>query len=178
MIKGVRCRGRAQRMGADLEAEQRGILPDQLVNPVGSDCLLPIAPSTVTKRAKKRAGAVCAMSGRLQIVGDKIAGCAMERHVTDLFAFTGYFQMGHTASFRFVFPDAELAQLLAPKSMIEKGGQDGAVPYPFQLFLSWRQKQLARLMIGDRRRFPHLALHLRALHAFDRIVGDSILIAD
>jgi hypothetical protein len=40
MIKGVRCCRRAQGVGADLEAQQRRILPHQFVNPVRGDRFL------------------------------------------------------------------------------------------------------------------------------------------
>jgi hypothetical protein len=73
---------------------------------------------------------------------------------------------------------AELAQFLRPESMVKQSGQNRSVAHAFQGFLGRRDKQSAGPVIGHRRGFAYLALHLRTLYPFDRIVRDSISFAE
>ena len=72
----------------------------------------------------------------------------------------------------------ELAQLLAPQRVEQQRGQDGAVALALDRVGLRRRQQLARLMIAERRRLAFAAFRLRPLDAFDRIVGDGVLLAE
>ena len=74
--------------------------------------------------------------------------------------------------------DLELAQLLAPQRVVEQRRQDGAVALALMVSVAGRREQLAGLMVADRRRLAFAAFGLRPLDAFDRVVGDGVLVAE
>src|ERR1700733_7455443 len=80
-------------VGSDLEAEQSRIFPHQLVDAIGSDCLLPITQA-LAERGEKCACYSAAMAGFLEVVVDQIPRHAVERDVTRLFAVAGQFGCG------------------------------------------------------------------------------------
>ena len=159
MVERIRGRRRAQRVGADLEAEERGILPHQLVNAIRRDRLF--RPSACGCRGGDGRGRRCRRRRARPLASIRRSvrwRRRMERHVARLFALAGDLQMRHAATFMPEVPDGELAQLLAAERVIEQGGQNGAIAHAFERFLGRRDEQLARLMVGDRRGFAFVAL--------------------
>ena len=71
----------------------------------------------------------------------------------------------------------QLAQLLAPQRMEQQRRKNGAVAPALDGVLVGRCEQVARLMIADRRRLAFAAFGLRPLDAFDRVMGDGVLLA-
>jgi hypothetical protein len=78
VIERVRGGGRAQRMGADLEAERGRIGAHQPVDAVGRDRPIQLASAVVAQRAEQGAGIVLAVPGRLKVFVNKCmgAGCS------------------------------------------------------------------------------------------------------
>ena len=74
--------------------------------------------------------------------------------------------------------DLQLAQLLAPQRVEQQRRQNGAVALALDRVVLGRGQQLARLVIADRRRLAFAAFRLRPLDAFDRVVGDGVLLAE
>jgi hypothetical protein len=149
VIERIGGRRRAQRMGADLKAQQCRIPLDQLVDAVWRDGFLPTAPFTVAERPKERACVVPAMAGFAQIFVDQIAGDAVKRNIAYFLALAGHFQVRRAATLMLVVTHPELAQLVAAKAVIEQGSEYGAVPYAFERFFVGRLEQLARLMVAE-----------------------------
>ena len=75
-------------------------------------------------------------------------------------------------------PQLQLAQFLAAQRMIEQRRQDGAIAFVLNALIAGRSKQLAGLMITKRRRLAFAALSPRPLDAFNRIVGDGVLLTE
>ena len=74
--------------------------------------------------------------------------------------------------------DLQLAQFLAPQRVEQQRGQNGAVALALDGVGLRRGEQLARLMIAERRRLAFAAFRLRPLDAFDRVMGDGVLLAE
>lgn len=72
----------------------------------------------------------------------------------------------------------QLAQLRPTQSMEQQGGEDRPIALALKSVGLRRLEQLARLVVADRRRLAFAAIGLRALDAFDRIVGHGILVAE
>ena len=83
--------------------------------------------------AKKRAIAVVAMSGKLEIVLDQPASPGVERHIADFPALALDGEMGRALAVLDVL-HAELGELLAPQAVIEQRRQDRPIPETFQGF--------------------------------------------
>jgi hypothetical protein len=62
---------RAQRMGADLEAELRRISPHQPIDHVGIECLVDPAGAVVADRPEQSAVVVGAVAGCLEVITGK-----------------------------------------------------------------------------------------------------------
>ena len=58
-----------------------------------------------------------------------------------------------------------------------KRGENGAIALALDRVVLRRIEELARLVIAERRRLAFAALGLRPLDAFDRIMGDGVLVA-
>jgi hypothetical protein len=56
--------------------------------------------------------------------------------------------------------------------------EDGAVALTPDGVLLRRFEQFARLVVADRRRLAFAALRARPFDAFDRVVGDGVLVAE
>jgi hypothetical protein len=65
-------------------------------------------------------------------------------------------------------------QLLAANTVIEQGGEDGAIAHALERIDRRRVNQPARLGIAERRRQAFIAIRHWPLHAIDRIAGDGI----
>jgi hypothetical protein len=72
----------------------------------------------------------------------------------------------------------EFAQFFAAQRMEQQRRQDGAVALALDGVRVGRGEQVARLMIADRRRLAFAAFGLRPLDAFDRVVGDGVLLTE
>jgi len=70
VVEGIGCGGRAQSIGADIEAEQGGIVPDQPVYPARRNRILQGAGCVVADRPDEGTGIVVTMPQRLQIFED------------------------------------------------------------------------------------------------------------
>jgi hypothetical protein len=157
MIERVGGGRRAQRMGADRKAELRGIASHQLVDAVRSDRRFQPPGAVVADRPEQRAGLVEGVAG----------GVDPCRRLSGAAAFARVPKILHL----------QLAQLLAPQRVEQQRRQDGAVALALDRVLAGRCEQVARLMIADRRRLAFAAFGLRPLDAFDRVVGDGVLLA-
>jgi hypothetical protein len=71
----------------------------------------------------------------------------------------------------------ELAQFVASQRVKEQGGENGAIALATDVVGLRGLEELARLMICNRRRLAFAAFRFRPLNAFDRIMGDGVLIA-
>jgi hypothetical protein len=60
----------------------------------------------------------------------------------------------------------------------EQRRQNGAIALVLDPVLGRSRQEVARLVVADRRRLAFAALGPRPLHAFDRIVGDGVLVAE
>ena len=72
--------------------------------------------------------------------------------------------------------DFELCEFGTAQAMVQHDRQNGPVPLPLQGVSGRRLQQLSRLEVAQSRRLAGLALNSRPLHAFDRVVGDSVLV--
>jgi hypothetical protein len=121
----------------------------------------------------------------LEVIVDEFVGAGMQWQIARLLTLAGDFEMRYAAPCLTKIPDPELAQLLAPQRVIEQGRQDGAVAllFLFDGFFAGlalgagRDEEVAGLVVAERRRLAFAALGLGALDAFDRIVGDGVLLA-
>ena len=104
-------------------------------------------------------------------------GAGMQRQIARLAAFAGHFQMRHAFARVPEILDLQLAQFLAPQRVEQQRREDGAVALALDRVLLRRVEQLARLVVADRRRLAFAAFRPRPLDAFDRIVGDGVLLA-
>ena len=109
---------------------------------------------------------------------DERVGAGMQRQIPRLAAFAGHLEMRHAFARVPEILDLELAQLLAPQRVEQQRGQDGAVALALDRVVLRRVEQLARLVIAERRRLAFAAFRLRPLDAFDRVVGDGVLLAE
>ena len=75
-------------------------------------------------------------------------------------------------------PHLELAQLLAPQRVEQQRGENGAVALALDRVVRRCLEQLARLVIAERRRLAFAAFRPRPLDAFDRVMGDGVLLAE
>jgi hypothetical protein len=73
--------------------------------------------------------------------------------------------------------DLQLAEFLAPQRVEQQRREDGTVALALDGFGLRRVEQLAGLMIPEGRGLAFAAFRLRPLDAFDRIMGDSIFVA-
>ena len=62
--------------------------------------------------------------------------------------------------------------------MEQQRGENGAIALALDRVVRRRLEQLARLVIAERRRLAFAAFGLRPLDAFDRIMGDGVLVAE
>lgn len=60
---------------------------------------------------------------------DETARCGMERYITSLSTFARNLQMSDPTTLMFEVLDQKLAKFLASQSMVEQGGQNGAVAF-------------------------------------------------
>src|SRR5215213_6004991 len=74
-------------------------------------------------------------------------------------------------------PDFELAELLAPQRVIEKRRQDGPITLVLEAVAPRRREQFTGLVVTKRRRFAFATLASWPLDALDRVMGDSVLLA-
>ena len=102
----------------------------------------------------------------------------MQRQIARLAALAGHFQVRHAFARVPEVAHLELAQLLAPQRVEQQRRQDGAVALALDGVRLRRGQQLARLVVADRRRLAFAAFRLRPLDALDRVVGDSVLVAE
>ena len=177
VIQCVGHRGRSQRVGTDLEPEPRGVDPHQLVDAVRGDRALEQAGAVVPDRPEQRAGLVDAVAGRLEVVVDQRVDPRMQRHITRLAALAGDFQVRHALARMPGVADPKLAQLLTPQGVKQQRRQDGAVALALHRVRLGGRQQLAGLVVAECRRLAFAALGPRPLHAFHRIVGDGVAVA-
>jgi hypothetical protein len=177
MIERVGGGRRAQRMGADREAELRRIGSHQLVDAIRGDRRFQPPGAVVADRPEQRAGLVGAVAGGVEVVVDQSMGARMQRQIARLAALAGDFQVWHAFARVPKILHLQLAQLLATQHVEQQRRQDGAVALALDGVLAGRCEQVARLMIADRRRLAFAAFGLRPLDAFDRVVGDGVLLA-
>ena len=102
----------------------------------------------------------------------------MQRQVARLAALAGHLEMRHTFACVPKVPDLELAELHAPQRVEQQRGENGAIALALNRVVRRRVQQLARLMIAERRRLAFGGFHLRPLDAFDRVMGDGVLVAE
>jgi hypothetical protein len=109
----------------------------------------------------------------------------MERQVARLLALAGDLDIRDATPRLVEVPDLQLAQLLAPQRVIQQRRQDGAVALVLDAFflagldlLAGRDEQVARLVVAERRRLASAALGLEPLDAFDRVMGDGVVVAE
>lgn len=102
----------------------------------------------------------------------------MQGQITRLAAFARHLEMRDAFADVPEVLDLELAQFLAAQRVKQQGGENGSVALAADLAVLWRIEQLARLMIGNRRRLAFAAFRFRPLDAFHRIMGDGVLIAE
>ena len=105
-------------------------------------------------------------------------GAGMQRQIPRLAAFAGHLEMRHAFARVLRVLHLELAQLLAPQRVEQQRREDGAVALALDGVGLRRGQQLARLVIAERRRLAFAAFRLRPLHAFDRVVGDGVALAE
>ena len=105
-------------------------------------------------------------------------GARMQRQIARLAALAGDFQVRHAFARVAEILHPEFAHFLAPQRVEQQRRQDGAVALALDGVRVGRGEQVARLMIADRRRLAFAAFGLRPLDAFDRVVGDGVLLAE
>ena len=118
------------------------------------------------------------MAGGIKVVVDEPVGAGMQRQITRLAAFAGHLEMRHAFARVPEILDLELAQFLAPQRVEQQRRENGAVALALDRVVLRRLEQLACLMIAERRRLAFAAFRFRPLDAFDRIMGDGVLIAE
>ena len=123
-------------------------------------------------------GLMNTMSSDIEIVVNERVCAGMQRQIPRLATFAGNPEMRHAFSRVLKIPDLELAQFLAPQCVEQQRGQDGPVALALQRVRLRRGQQLACLVIGKRRRIAFAAFRPRPLDAFDRIMGDGVLLAE
>ncbi len=65
-------------------------------------------------------------------------------------------------------------KLLAPQSVVEQQGEEGAIALSFQVVASGKPQEVPCLGIVERRRLALIVLHLRPADPFDRVVGHGV----
>jgi hypothetical protein len=72
----------------------------------------------------------------------------------------------------------QLAQLFAAQRVEQQRRENGAVALALDRILLRRFEQVACLVVADRRRLAFAAFGPRPLDAFDRVVGDGVLLTE
>src|SRR6266850_4829886 len=95
VVEGIGGGGRAQRMGADLEAELCRICLYQLVDRVGRERLLEGLglAAVVFNRSEQRAVVVFAVAGGVEVIVDERVGPGMQRQKPHFLALAADFEM-------------------------------------------------------------------------------------
>ena len=152
------------------------IAPHQAIYAVRGDRVLHSAGAVVADG--RNSAPVAAVPGDVEIVVDQSMSARMQRQIAGLAALAGDFQVRHAFARVPKILHLQLAQLLAPQRMEQQRRQDGAVALALDGIRVGRCEQFARLVVADRRRLAFAAFGLRPLDAFDRVVGDGVLLAE
>ena len=169
-------RGRAEPVALQLGDEQA---PHQPIDTIWRDRSVERAPrGVVLQRPEQRAVVIGAMTGGIEVIIDQAIRAGMQREIAGLAAFARHFQMRHAFACVPEVLHLQLAQLLAPQGMEQQRREDGPIAFAAKTVIDRCIEQLASLVIAKGRRLAFAALHLRPLHAFDRVVGDGVLLAE
>jgi hypothetical protein len=109
---------------------------------------------------------------------DQGVGPRMQGKIACLLAFAGDPEMRYTPARVSEIPNLELAELGPPQRVVEKRRQDRAIALVLEAVTTGCGEQFPGLVVAQRRRFPFTALESGPLDAFDRVVGDSVLLAE
>ena len=164
-------------MHVDFKTKLRRIAPHQLVDAIRGDCMLKPSGAVVAGRAKQRTIVVSAMSSGVEVIVDKHVGVRMQRQISRLVAFARHAEMRHALPRMPEVLHFQLAQLVAPQGVEKQRGQDGSIALALDRVRLRRRQQLACLVIAERLRLAFTAFRPRPLDAFDRIMGDGVLLA-
>lgn len=115
VVEGIRGGRRAQRVCANVEAEQGGVAAHQAIHAVRRDRAFLAAGAVVADRPEQRAAVVEAVAGRVEIVADEAVRPWMQRQITGLAAFAGHVQMRNAFAGVAEVLHLQLAQFLAPQ---------------------------------------------------------------
>jgi hypothetical protein len=93
-----------------------------------SKCKLRANSAVVADRPEQRAVLVRAVAGGLKVFVNEGLGARMQRQIPRLTALSGHLEIRHAFPRMLRILDLELAQLLAPQRVEQKGGEDCTVP--------------------------------------------------
>src|SRR6516165_5388335 len=164
----------------DLSADaslKRIFADDILMHRTAVERLVEFARAIVSHRTEHWGGDIRAVAGERQIFLDETLRHGMHGNKPYLVALTLDPEMHHALTALHV-TDLQTAELLTANSVIEQGGQNGAITDTFERVSRRRIEQLARLGIAQRRRRAFIAVCHRPLDAIDRIAGHGIALAE
>jgi hypothetical protein len=115
--------------------------------------------------------------GRFEIFVNQRIGAGMQRQVARFVALAGDLEMRHAAPCVLEILDLQLAELVAPKRVIQQRRQDRTVALVLDPVFGRRCQEIAGLVIADCRRLAFATFTARPLDAFDWIMGNSVLVA-
>ena len=98
VIKRIGRRGRAQRMGTDLESQSERVPSHQLVEPIRRYGIVEPTRAVIAHRAEDGALGVGGMMSFIKIVIEKLVSTGVERQVADPAAFGEDSQVRHPAA--------------------------------------------------------------------------------
>jgi hypothetical protein len=118
------------------------------------------------------------MASDRQIVENQSAGDRVEGNVARFVALAGNDQMRDAAALVIEVFHCEFAQFLPAEGVIEQGSQNRAIAFSFECCLLRLREQPAGLMVAERGRFAFIRFRSRPPDTLDRIVRDSVAVAE
>ena len=115
---------------------------------------------------------IARVAGGGQVIVDPLQG----GHVADFTALTENPQVDHAlAALEVAY--AKAAQFLAPEPVVKKGRQDGPIALALKRMGRGRFQKRPGLAVAQGRRFAFIRFGFRAFDPADRVIGDSVNVA-
>src|SRR5581483_5521018 len=137
----------------------------------------PFLCSVVFDRPEEGARSVYSMAGEAEIVLHQSLGGSVDGHEAHLVALALDPKVHHALSALHI-AHAQPAEFFAADTVIEEGGQNGAIALTLERIFRRRLEQFAHLGVTERRRRAFIAVRRRPLDAIHRIAEDGVALAE